>query len=362
VLYRPTVTGVPFSGIASGTADGTYNMPAEMTLDVTGNLYVIDQRPKNDVIVKITPLGVASIFAGEHGEFGRLTGIGIDVSRNFMYLQDATAQKVFGLNLTSPSTVSVLAGSGEVGNADGTGTAASFNFGGQWVDDFGTNERGQGLVVDASGNVFVAENYPGTGNSQIRKITPAGAVTTVPGSRVVVSGEDAVILPTDLTLNATGEIMNTCGGIGPFHGVARLNASGVISRFVGQNGREGLHDGNGSVAKFSYPKAVQYQSGYYFVADGTNGALRRITEDGDVITLAGVGHSLTPTFCICGPIPPAVTGSYVMPGPFVISPDAQELAARAILMNQVGGVAAQSAGLIYVSDYGYRCIWKMTVH
>jgi hypothetical protein len=116
------------------------------------------------------------------------------------------------------------------------------------------------------------------------------------------------------------------------------------------------------VARFSYPKALQYQSGYYFVADGTNGALRRVTEGGDVTTLAGVGHFLTPTFCACGPIPPATAASYVMPGPFVVSPDAQELAARAIVMDQIGGVAAQSSGVIYVSDYGYRCIWKITVY
>jgi hypothetical protein len=360
VLYRPTVTGVPLSGIAGGSTDGTYNLPAEMTLDRSGNLYVIDQRLEHDVIIKVTPAGVASVFAGHANEFGRLTGIGIDATRGLLLLQDATAQKVLSMNLTSPATVSVLAGSGTTGNVDGVGTAASFSFGTQWVNNFGTNEQGQGLAVDASGNVFVAENYPGTGNSQIRRITPTGVVTTVPGSRVVVSGEAAIVLPTDLTLNSAGEFLNTCGGVGSFHGIGSLNSSSVLSRFVGQDGREGLNDGNGSVSKFSYPKALQYQDGYYFVADGTNGALRRVTTGGDVTTLAGVGHFLTPTFCGCGIRPAATAASYVMPG-LLATRDEQELAARAIKMDQVGGVAAQSAGLIYVSDYGYRCIWKVTI-
>ena len=45
----------------------------------------------------------------------------------------------------------------------------------------------------------------------------------------------------------------------------------------------------------------------------------------------------------------------------LVGPDYFEEAARAIRMDIVSGVAAQNDGLIYVSDNGYRCIWKITV-
>jgi hypothetical protein len=31
-------------------------------------------------------------------------------------------------------------------------------------------------------------------------------------------------------------------------------------------------------------------------------------------------------------------------------------------MDQVGGVAVLSRNVIYVSDYGYKCIWRIAVH
>jgi hypothetical protein len=94
-----------------------FQNPNGVAVDGEGNVYVADYG--NDEIRKITPAGVVTTLAGV---------------------------------------------AGQAGSADGTGTAARFN--GPW-----------GLAVDSAGNIYVADSN----NDDIRKITPAGVVTTLAG-------------------------------------------------------------------------------------------------------------------------------------------------------------------------------------
>jgi len=63
-----------------------------------------------------------------------------------------------------PYTFTTLAGNAGYGSADGTGSVARFNF-------------PRGVAVDSADNVYVADTY----NDTIRKVTPAGLVTTLAG-------------------------------------------------------------------------------------------------------------------------------------------------------------------------------------
>ena len=361
--YRPTVRGRILTGFSGGASDGTFHMPAEMTLDASGNIYVIDQRDVNDIVLKVTPMGEVSTFAGAAAEFGRLVGIGINNTTNKMYLSDATAQRVLELNMASPITVTILAGSGVEGNVDGTGTAASFHFGNDRVDDFVSSEVGQGLALDAAGNVYVGELTDARLGSQLRRITPAGVVTTVPGSRFeAITSENESAMPAGLVVSPANDIWYVGGSSGFIQGVTRINSDGTSSRPAGRDSFEGLDDGTGTGAQFSFPKAIATNGTNFYVADGTNGALRRVTASGVVITLAGVGHFNTNRFRGGGFLPP-IEGSWLFPNPiFVVAGDFYEMAASSIRMDQAGGVAVANSGrTIYVSDYGYRCIWVITI-
>ncbi len=362
IVYRPRVTAEVLAG-----NDGTFQMPAEMTIDASGNIYVIDQRADHDVIIKVTPDGATSTFAGASNEFGRLVGLGIDNSTSKMYVSDATGQQVKWFGLSTPSVISVLAGSGTAGNDDGTGSAATFRFGVERVDNFSSNEKGQGLTVDGAGNVYVGEIY-GTASSgyesQIRKITPAGVVTTVTGSRITMpmDGDDLHPVAGLTILQPSNEVVYIGGSSSFFQGVARINTVGTMTRLAGKVSFENLNDGTGGVAEFAYPKAISYNSPYYHIADGSNGAYRRMTTTGTVTTIAGVGHFNTPSYCFCGITGP-VSGSYVFPSIFSADPNKFEIAASAIILDQVGGIAVKNNGLVYLSDYGlnFKCIWKIRI-
>jgi hypothetical protein len=367
IAYRPTVRATVLAGSGTGgMPDGSFNLPAEMTLDAAGNLYVIDQRNDgHDRIVRVTPTGTTSVFAGADGSFGRLVGLGFAPSGSLLYVSDATSQTVKAINVATPASVSVLAGSGTAGNTDGSGTAASFRFGDDRVDNFGTNEKGQGMTVDAAGNVFVGERGSASTSfsPSIRRITPAGVVSTVAGSVIVTpSGPDDLISPNGVSLNAAGEPVYTTGASGFYQGLIRVSSGGSILRLAGKISNETLKDGMGAAAEFCYPKALQFRNTYQWVADGSNGAIRRVDAAGNVITIAGVGHFSTPSFLPCATCVPTAA-SYVWPSFLDSNPDRFKIAAAAIRMDQVGGIAVRSGNLMYVSDYGpnFRCIWKVTI-
>jgi hypothetical protein len=98
---------------------------------------------------------------GAAASFNNPVAITTDKSGN-VYVTDGTDNII--RKITPAGVVTTLAGSGQAGSANGIGTAASFN-------------SPKGLVADAAGNIYVADGN----NWAIRKITPAGVVTTFAG-------------------------------------------------------------------------------------------------------------------------------------------------------------------------------------
>jgi sugar lactone lactonase YvrE len=178
------------------------------------------------------------------------------------------------VQVVNSQCVSTLAGSGVAGYLDGTGTAASFNI-------------PTGNAVDASGNLYVTDSF----NNLIRKITPAGVVTTFAGS-----GEAGFANGTGTAskFNYPCAIAVDSGGnlyVADTYNnrIRKITSSGVVTTFAG-SGISGYANGVGTAAQFNNPWGIAVDaSGNVFVGDTNNSSIRKITPTGVVTTLAGSG-------------------------------------------------------------------------
>lgn len=143
--------------------------PTGVCLDSAGNLYVADQG--NHRIRKVDTSGNVTTVAG-NGVLGAANGAAL--SATFNYPHDVAIDGSgnlfvadfhnFMIRKISGGNVTTLAGNGSSGCADGTGAAAQFN----WV---------YGFSIDAQGNIYFGDEW----NQRVRKVTPAGVVTTIAG-------------------------------------------------------------------------------------------------------------------------------------------------------------------------------------
>ncbi|KRT72630.1 MAG: NHL repeat-containing protein [Deltaproteobacteria bacterium CSP1-8] len=267
----------------TGGADGTggtarFSIPAGVAV-VGDNVFVTDTG--NHTIRKVTSAGTVSTLAGVLETPGSADGTGPAAQLRFpggiaalggdLFVTDSgnhTIRKV-----TAGGLVTTIAGTpGATGSVDGTGTGARFN-----------NPQG---IVALGGDLYVAD----TGNHTIRKVTTAGAVTTLsgspgtPGSSDGAGGTARFSSPLGIAAIGTNLYVADTGN----HDIRRVaTPSGASSTFAGAAGQPGFADGQGASARFSSPDGIAAADSVLYVADRGNHAVRRISSTRDVTTFAG---------------------------------------------------------------------------
>ncbi|MSP92948.1 MAG: hypothetical protein EXR79_14285 [Myxococcales bacterium] len=169
--------------------------------------------------------------------------------------------------------VEALAGSGVNAWADGTGSQASFHY-------------PLGIAVDAGGNSFIADTY----NHRIRKVTPAGVVTTLAGGAAAgyVDGKGTSALlnfPHGIALDGAGNLLIADHSNDVLR---KLTPDGTVTTLAG-TGAGGSNDGDALLAKFNRPFGIAVgPGGLVAIADGNNHRIRLLhPKTGKVTTLAG---------------------------------------------------------------------------
>jgi sugar lactone lactonase YvrE len=249
--------------------------------------------PVSDNVIPVIH-GVLSLIAGNMDGLGSSDGVGPNAHFSYATSNVGTNQKGITSDaagnlyvadvenhtirkITPDGKVTTLAGkAGTRGSADGVGADAQFNY-------------PIGIAIDARGNLYVADSS----NYTVRKITPAGVVTTLAGKAREQGwndgkGSDARFRsPEGIVVNKhTGMIYITdkldCT-------VRRISPQGVVTTIAGRSQRNwGFADGYGVLAKFNEPEGITIdRSGVLYVADHGNNAIRRVTPEGRVTTLLG---------------------------------------------------------------------------
>lgn len=304
-------------------APAVFNFPAGITLDDSGNVYVADHL--NGRIAKVTPDGSVSTLAGRTpGKeataadllLGNVEAIARDAQGNFYTAGSHTIRKI-----AANGTVTVLAGAPEAGYADGNGAQARFN-------------TPLGIALDAAGNVYVADTL----NLRVRKITPAGVVSTVAGNgaRAYLDGpalQASFGDPWGIALDKAGNVYVTDRQLGM---IRKLTPDGVLSTIAGRLGEPAMADGKASEVTLNQPAGLAIDKDNNLYVAESAGKIRIVTPTGWVATVAGQYPASSPYF-------PNVDG-----------------AGSVATFGEPRGIAVDAAGVLYVSDRSAARIRKVT--
>jgi sugar lactone lactonase YvrE len=276
VTVVSTVTTL--AGATAGFADGSgaaasFSRPTGVPVDAARNVWVVDN--VNNRIRKVTAAGMVTTLAGAAApgavddtgaaaSFKLPTGGAVDAAGN-VYVADQGNNRI--RKITAAGVVTTLAGAA-AGYVDGTGTAASFS-------------DPRAVAVDKAGNVYVADGI----NQRIRKVTPAGVVTTLAGSGTFAftdgTGAAASFAnPSDVAVDLAGNVYVADRGN---HAIRMVTATGIVSTVAGT--------GSPSFSSFDNPTGIAVDlAGNVYVADTSNHRIQRVAASGKVTTLAGLGN------------------------------------------------------------------------
>jgi trimeric autotransporter adhesin len=264
-----------YEGDGGPATAAVLNGPLGIALDAAGNLYVADNQNQcvrkigaDGVIRTVVARGAGAVGTSDGGLFIP-TSLAVDRSGN-LYIADPLEQRV--RKLAPDGTVTTFAGGGAPADNLGNGGPATAAF----------LQHPEGIALDAAGNLYIAD----TGQHRVRKVSPAGVITTVAGKgnerlEPVRDGIPALAayLP-DLASVAVDANGNVFISDRYDNSVRVVGVDGIISTLAGYGVNGGLDGGPAFAVGLASPHGIVADAaGGLYVAEGDSiypGRVRRI--------------------------------------------------------------------------------------
>jgi len=263
-----TLAGSPGKvGLSDGQGStARFNTPGPITIDTAGNLYVADDG--TGAIRKVTPAGYVTTLANL-GNSTYINGLAVDVDGN-VYVADSNNNRIFKIYANSNNYVGQILGFNGAGYLDGPASTAKVN---------GVS----GIAVDGNGNLYLADY----GNFAIRRLAlTTNTVTTVAGNPGVGQqsrdglGTSAYFTgPFNLALDSSGNLYVLDGVYADFPvSIRKVTPAGLVTTVAGQP----YYGGWMGAGALSNPLPVSYGTSMGITTDGdliipVNNGLLRVT-------------------------------------------------------------------------------------
>ena|GEM_PF-465209 len=290
----PVVTTVAGSGRRGVQGDDGPAARAEfaavsgIAIDTRGSIFVAD--PETHVIRRVRPDGIIQAFAGIgtngfsgdggpaiRARMNEPAGMAVDAAGN-LYFADRANRRI--RRIAADGNITTIAGNGQAGSDGDDGPALQASF----------REPSQ-LIFDTAGNLYVSD----AAANRIRRITPAGIITTYAGTgQPGFSGDDGPAAAARLTSPA-GMAFDRQGNFyfadQLNHRIRRIDTRGVIRTVAGTGVAAWEGDNRPAVgAAFNSPFGLAFDNaGTLYVTDRENHRIRAIDAQGTITTFAGRG-------------------------------------------------------------------------
>ena len=279
---------IGYSGDGGPAASAQLNYPQAVAVDNIGIIYIADGGVSR--IRRIGPDGIISTVAG-NGQF-RTGGDGGPATSAALYLPTGAAVDSKGNFYTVEpfrNRVRKVAPDGTIAPIAGAAIPGDFSGDGGPAIDAHLNEP-YGVAVDAADNIYITDGV----NARIRKITPDGIINTIAGTGDIDTNGDggpatqaAIEDPRYIAFDQAGDLYFSDGT----NRVRKITPAGIISTVAG-NGRAG-YSGDGDAANrasLNSPYGVAVDSaGNLYIGDYSNNRVRRVDSAGVITTVAGNG-------------------------------------------------------------------------